>query len=117
MSTGRFIIRFFQLSEISFIRILNIILNILSENIINFQIRPAVFWNLLKRLNPEVDLSIEIPGVDLLAPMWASSNGVFGWQDESRWVNFANWMGENGMLSSSGDPNAAFDNSFVANAQ
>ncbi len=78
---------------------------------------PQAAVDLLKRLNPEVDLSIEKPGVDLLAPLWASSNGVFGWQDEDRWVNFAKWMGENGMLSSSGDPNAAFNNSFVANAQ
>ena len=78
---------------------------------------PQAAVDLLKRLNPEVDLAIEKPGVDLLAPLWASSNGVFGWQDEGRWVNFAKWMGDNGMLSSSGDPNAAFNNSFVANAR
>ncbi len=78
---------------------------------------PQAAVDLLKRLNPEVDLAIEQPGVDLLAPLWASSNGVFGWQDQDRWVNFAAWMGENGLLSSSGDPNAAFNNSFVANAQ
>lgn len=77
---------------------------------------PQAAVDLLKRLNPEVDLSIEKPGVDLLAPLWASSNGVFGWQDQDRWVDFAKWMGENGLLSSSGDPNAAFNNSFVANA-
>ncbi|MDP6226363.1 MAG: ABC transporter substrate-binding protein [Dehalococcoidia bacterium] len=72
---------------------------------------------LLKRLRPEVDLDIEKPGVDLLAPLWSSSAGVFGWQEEERWVSFAKWMQENGLLTSKGDALAAFDNSFVSGAQ
>ena len=72
---------------------------------------------LLKQLKPEVDLAIESPGVDLLAPLWASDQGVFGWQEESRWTDFALWMKENGLLSSEVDAQAAFDNSFVADAQ
>ena len=72
---------------------------------------------LLKRLRPEVDLDIERPGVELLAPLWASSAGVFGWQEESRWLDFAQWMVESGRLSSTEDALAAFDNSFVANAR
>ena len=72
---------------------------------------------LLKRLKPEIDLAIESPGVDLLAPLWASDNGVFGWQKESRWVDFAIWMQDGGLLSSNVDARKAFDNSFVANAQ
>jgi putative hydroxymethylpyrimidine transport system substrate-binding protein len=72
---------------------------------------------LLKRVRPEVDLAIESPGVELLAPLWAAENGVFGWQDEKRWVDFAQWMEENGLLSGDGDPGAAFDNSFVAAGQ
>ena len=70
---------------------------------------------LLKRLKPEVDLDIERPGVDLLAPLWASSAGVFGWQEESRWLEFAEWMVESGRLSPTTDVMSAFDNSFVAN--
>jgi len=72
---------------------------------------------LLKRLKPEVDLDIEIPGVDLLAPLWSTENGVFGWQEESRWVEFAKWLVESGRLSSSDGATSAFDNSFVAGAQ
>ena len=72
---------------------------------------------LLKRIKPEVDLEIEIPGVDLLAPLWSTDNGVFGWQEESRWVDFAEWLVESGRLSSSDGATAAFDNSFVAGAQ
>ena len=72
---------------------------------------------LLKRVKPEVDLDIEIPGVELLAPLWSTENGVFGWQEEARWVNFAKWMQETGLLASAGDPTAAFDNSFVAHAR
>ena len=72
---------------------------------------------LLKRLKPEVDLDIEIPGVDLLAPMWTTDNGVFGWQEESRWVDFSEWLVKSGRLTSSDGATAAFDNSFVAAAQ
>ena len=78
---------------------------------------PQAAVELLKRLRPEVDLEIEKPGVDLLAPLWSPDNGVFGWQDEARWVDFARWMQENGLLSTEGDPRAAFDNSFVSNAR
>jgi len=68
----------------------------------------------LKQARPEVDLSIENPGVDLLAPLWVSDNKVFGWQEESRWVNFAGWMQENRLLTKALDVKAAFNNSFVA---
>ena len=72
---------------------------------------------LLKRIKPEVDLAIEIPGVVLLAPLWVTDNGVFGWQEEARWQDFAKWLVDTGRLSASTDPMAAFDNSFVANNQ
>ena len=72
---------------------------------------------LLKRVRPEVDLAIESPGVDLLAPLWNSEQGVFGWQEEKRWVEFAEWMQETGLLKQTGDVKAAFDNSFVAAGQ
>jgi putative hydroxymethylpyrimidine transport system substrate-binding protein len=78
---------------------------------------PQAAVELLKRLRPEVDLDIEKPGVDLLAPLWSSSTGVFGWQEEDRWVSFAKWMHENGLLASEGDALSAFDNSFVSGAQ
>ena len=69
---------------------------------------------LLKQVRPEVELDIEIPGVDLLAPLWATENGVFGWQEEDRWTNFADWMVDSGRLSSADDISGAFDNQFVA---
>ena len=72
---------------------------------------------LLKRLKPEVDLDIEIPSVELLAPLWASEEGTFGWQEERRWLDFAQWMVDSGRLSSTSDAASAFDNSFVANAR
>jgi putative hydroxymethylpyrimidine transport system substrate-binding protein len=72
---------------------------------------------LLKRVRPEVDLAIESPGVDMLAPLWNSDQGVFGWQDEARWVEFAAWMQENGLLNPGSDVSSAFDNSFVAAGQ
>ena len=72
---------------------------------------------LLGEVRPEVDLSIESPGVDLLAPLWKPEGGQgFGWQEEDRWVDFAAWMSESGLLSSGNDARSAFDNSFVANS-
>ncbi|MDA0733374.1 MAG: ABC transporter substrate-binding protein [Chloroflexi bacterium] len=72
---------------------------------------------LLKDVRPEVDLTIENPGVDLLAPLWEPDGGQgFGWQEEARWVDYAQWMEESGLLDGGLDATAAFDNSFVANA-
>ena len=72
---------------------------------------------LLKSVKPETDLSIENPGVKLLAPLWATDNGVFGWQEQDRWVGFASWMVESNRLSPATDATAAFDNSFVEGAR
>jgi ABC-type nitrate/sulfonate/bicarbonate transport system substrate-binding protein len=74
---------------------------------------------LLKDVRPEVDLAIENPGVELLAPLWKPDGGhSFGWQEEDRWVAYARWMEESGLLNdgSADRAIAAFDNSFVANA-
>ncbi len=71
---------------------------------------------LLKSVKPETDLAIENPGVALLAPLWATDNGVFGWQEQDRWEGFAKWMVETGRLSSTTDATAAYDNSFVEEA-
>ena len=79
---------------------------------------PQAAVELLKQVRPEVDLSIESPGVELLAPLWEPDGGKnFGWQEEDRWVSFAQWMQQGGLLSSDIDAKAAFDNSFVANAK
>ena len=71
---------------------------------------------LLKRVKPEVDLAIESPGVDMLAPLWPASQGGFGWQEEQRWVEFAEWMKETGQLTDDADAKAAFTNKFVEGA-
>ena len=72
---------------------------------------------LLGEVRPEVDLSIESPGVDLLAPLWKPDGGQsFGWQEEDRWVEFAEWMRQSGLLTSQVDATSAFDNSFVVSA-
>ena len=72
---------------------------------------------LLKSVKPETDLAIENPGVKLLAPLWATDNGVFGWQEQDRWEEFAKWMVETGRLSSAAAATAAYDNSFVETAR
>ena len=71
----------------------------------------------LKAVMPETDLEIENPGVMLLAPLWATDNGVFGWQEQVRWDEFANWMVQSGRLSSADGASAAYNNSFVEGAR
>ena len=70
----------------------------------------------LKSVKPETDLEIENPGVLLLAPLWATDSGVFGWQEKSRWEDFAAWMVETGRLTSADAADSAYDNSFVEKA-
>lgn len=80
---------------------------------------PLAAVQLLKDVRPEVDLAIENPGVELLAPLWKPDGGQsFGWQEEARWIGYARWMEESGLLDdgSAARAVAAFDNSFVANA-
>ena len=72
---------------------------------------------LLKELKPETDLEIENPGVKLLAPLWSTENGVFGWQENDRWEEFAQWMVEAGRLSDSSGSSEAFTNKFVADSK
>ena len=70
----------------------------------------------LKAEKPETDLAIENPGVDLLAPLWATDNGIFGWQELDRWEDFAAWMVEVGLLETAEGAGDAYDNSFVEKA-
>lgn len=78
---------------------------------------PQAAVELLKRVKPEVDLAIESPGVDMLAPLWSGSQGGFGWQEEGRWVAFAKWMVETGQLAKDTDAKAAFTNKFIEAAK
>ena len=71
----------------------------------------------LKSVKPETDLEIENPGVALLAPLWATENGVFGWQERARWEEFADWMVASGRLASASDASAAYNNTFVEGAR
>ena len=67
----------------------------------------------MKKLNPELDTAVADKEVLLEAPIWIASNGIFGWQEESRWLNFAQWMKDGGLLTKPVDARQAFTNSFV----
>jgi len=70
---------------------------------------------LLKKVNPEVDVEVEKRSTELQISLWKSDKG-FGWQDEKSWSNFAQWMKDNDLISKDLDVRKAFDNSFVENA-
>lgn len=67
----------------------------------------------LVRAHPETDEAIDRPGVELIAPLWQSDAPTVGWQEESRWVDFTQWMQNNGLLDESVDPLEAFSNEYV----
>ena len=60
----------------------------------------------------EIDQAIERPGADLLAVLWSTSDISFGDQQESKWVEFARWMQQNGLLAEDVNAQDAFTNEF-----
>ena len=68
---------------------------------------------LIAASNDEVDRAIEGPGADLLVPLWKTSESNFGGQTNERWVDFAAWMQEAGLLSKDVDASKAFTDEFV----
>lgn len=77
---------------------------------------PKESVRIMKKFKPEIDLDFQNKSIRIIAPLWKPENGVFGWQEEKRWVDFGNWMKENGLISKDLDVKAAFNNSFVENA-
>jgi putative hydroxymethylpyrimidine transport system substrate-binding protein len=73
--------------------------------------------DILAQAAPEIDPAIERPGVTLLSPLWIEGNLSFGWQTREKWVSFATWMQENGLLGDAVDPDKAFTNRFVEAAK
>ena len=71
--------------------------------------------DILKEAAPEIDESIERPGVTLLSPLWIEGETPFGWQTEEKWTQFAKWMKEEGLLTTDAifDSTTAFTNKFV----
>jgi len=74
---------------------------------------PQEAIRLMARSNPELDIEVANEEILLEAPLWFADNGVFGWQEESRWISFTEWMNSGGLLSNPVDARQAFTNSFV----
>lgn len=88
---------------------------------------PQAAIDILVDAYPEADEAVERPGIDLLVPLWKRgeplrivgpdgtetlswSDAFWGWQKEERWVEFAGWMKENGLLDPDVDAREAFTN-------
>lgn len=74
---------------------------------------PQEAIQLMKQSNPELDTAVANKEILLEAPVWIASNGVFGWQEENKWLSFAQWMKDGGLLTKPVDARQAFTNSFV----
>lgn len=74
---------------------------------------PQAAIDLLLSVYAEADEAVERPGVGVLVPLWRSDQGAFGWQEEARWTDFANWMKANGLLREDIDPLKAFSNEYM----
>ena len=68
---------------------------------------------LMVRAVPELDTAVANKEILLEAPIWIADNGIFGWQEESRWLSFAQWMKNGGLLTKPVDARQAFTNSFI----
>ena len=67
----------------------------------------------LKRHNPEIDETVDRPGVELIAPLWIDQVPSFGWQTAERWTKFAAWLVTNGFIREGLEARDAFTNVFV----
>ena len=77
---------------------------------------PQKAIDILKQASPEIDESIERPGVQKLAPLWVEDSLPFGTQVASKWDDFAAWMEEQGLLDNPGNVSRLWTNQFVAGA-
>lgn len=68
---------------------------------------------LLELGGDEVNEELEREGVRLLVPMWQDEAPQFGWQESSRWTEFADWMKERELVDQDLEPQDAFTNQFV----
>ena len=73
----------------------------------------AAVESLLQGTDEEVDEAVERPGVRVIAPMWESGVPSAGWQTSRQWVQFAEWLYENGLVQDPIDGDKAFTNQFV----
>jgi len=73
--------------------------------------------DLLVKRYPDTNRSVEEVGIQRLAPLWTAGVPIFGWQEASRWQQYAAWMKTRGLLSGQVDPNSAFTNQFVETAR
>ena len=71
--------------------------------------------DILKKHAPEIDEKIDRPGADLLQVLWQDENGDFGKQEEGKWVDFATWMQEKGLLDKGIDARDAYFNEYTNN--
>lgn len=78
---------------------------------------PQEAIQLMAKSNPELDVDVANEEILLEAPLWFADNGVFGWQEENRWISFAEWMSNGGLLSNPVDARQAFTNSFIESLQ
>ena len=74
---------------------------------------PQEAIQLMARSNPELDVAVANKEILLEIPLWFADNGVFGWQEESKWLGYAQWMSDGGLLTKPVDARQAFTNSFV----
>ncbi len=71
--------------------------------------------NLIKHNPDSVIEDLEREGIEKVKAMWIDGDLAFGWQQESRWVAFTNWLRDQGLVNADLNGADAFTNEFVAN--
>ena len=62
---------------------------------------PAAGMEILKKHEPEIDVEVDGPGSLLLQALWQDKNEKFGRQTDQKWVEFADWMKNKGVIPES----------------
>jgi len=75
----------------------------------------ASITNLIKHNPDSVIEDLEREGIEKVKAMWIEGDLAFGWQEESRWVDFTNWLRDQGLVNADLNGADAFTNEFVAN--
>lgn len=70
--------------------------------------------DLLVKVSPETDRTMETKGIELLAPLWRAEAGAYGVQSPAVWSDYANWLKKQGLLKADVNPDDAFTNELLS---
>ena len=69
---------------------------------------PEAALEALAAASPDIDREVEAAGLALVIPTWTEGDVPFGTQTAERWIDYATWMAEQGLIPADLDATKAF---------